>query len=467
MKRFLLPILSLGLLSAGCARFEPRPLAPEQGAARLEERSLTNAALRGFIETNLQHRLAVWPLPEWEIETLTLAAFYYQPGLEVTRARLAVALAGEFAAGGRPNPILNVTPGYNFTTLSPSPWIPLGSLDIPLETAGKRGYRRAQAAHLADAARLNLAAAAWQVRVDLRSALLDLAAADRREQLLRSELSLQEEIVRRLDQQVEAGAASSSEALPARIARHKTGIDLADAQRQAGESRSRVAEIIGVPARALDGCRRVWDWLAPENGTELTTAEVRRAALLSRPDILGALAEYEASQSALQLEIAKQYPDVHLQPGYEFDQGDSKWSLGLTVELPVFNHNQGPIAEAKARRREAAARFNALQAKVLAEIDRAIAAYHFIETNSAAIEALARAQAKRAESIQAQFNSGAVERLDLLNARLESAAAESLRLENRVKLQQALAALEDAVHRPLGRANRFSRESLSPRYGPS
>ena len=41
-------------------------------------------------------------------------------------------------------------------------------------------------------------------------------------------------------------------------------------------------------------------------------------------------------------------PDVHLNPGYQFDQGDNKWSIGLTFDLPILNQNQGPIAEAKA-----------------------------------------------------------------------------------------------------------------------
>ena len=181
----------------------------------------------------------------------------------------------------------------------------------------------------------------------------------------------------------------------------------------------------------------------------MTSAEARRAALQSRPDILAALAEYEATQAALQLEIAKQYPDVHLQPGYQFDQGDNKWSLGLTVELPVLSQNQGPIAEATARRQEAAARFNALQAKVLAEIDRAVAVFWLSETNAAALRALAGEQAKRSEAVAAQLKAGAADQLDLLNAQLESAAAELVQLEGQIKLQQALVALEDAVQRPL------------------
>jgi broad specificity phosphatase PhoE len=30
-------------------------------------------------------------------------------------------------------------------------------------------------------------------------------------------------------------------------------------------------------------------------------------------------------------EIAKQYPDIHLGPGYQYDQGVNKWTLGFSV----------------------------------------------------------------------------------------------------------------------------------------
>ena len=181
----------------------------------------------------------------------------------------------------------------------------------------------------------------------------------------------------------------------------------------------------------------------------LSLDEVRREALLGRADILAALSDYAAAQADLQLEIARQYPDVHLSPGYEFDQGDNKWSLGLTVELPVLNRNQGPIAEAAARRAAAAARFNALQAKVLADIDTAAAGYRATEKGLAAIQELAGAQAAARDAVAAQVSAGAAAPLDLLCAQLELAEAEEARLEARVKRQQSLAALEDAVQRPI------------------
>jgi outer membrane protein TolC len=297
---------------------------------------------------------------------------------------------------------------------------------------------------------LNIATVAWQVRSKVRSSLLDLGTTSQRAALLEQQVSLQQQSVQLLDQQVQAGALADSAAAPFRIALVKARLDLADAQRLRSEARAHVAEAIGVPIAALDSVKLPSDWLpTPGSGAELASAEVRRAALRSRPDILGALAQYAAAQSALQLEIAKQYPDVHIGPGYQYDLGDNKWSLGITVDLPLLNQNQGPIAEATARRREAAARFNDLQARALAEIERAVQTLQMVEQNSIALRALADEQAKRRDSVAAQFQAGAVERLDLLNAQTEFAAAELVQLEGRFQLQRALGALEDAVQRPV------------------
>ena len=440
--------LFLGLL-AGCARFEPKPISPAQTAAELESRSLTNAALKTFLETNLHRAFPDWPATAFDFDLLTLAAFYYHPDLAVAWAQWAVAQAGNKTAGGRPNPTLSLVPGYDTAGGLASPWFPAVSLDVPIETAGKRGKRIAAAKHLSEAARLNLATVAWKVRSDLRSSLLVFSAAQRREALLEKQISVQEKIVALLDQQIQAGAIAGSEAAAPHIALQKLRLDFAAAQSQRAEARARVAEAIGVPLGAL-GDLPDGDSRAP---ADLTTAEIRHAALQSRTDILGALAEYAAAQANLQLEIAKQYPDVHLNPGYQFDLGENKWSLGLSFDLPILNQNQGPIAEAAARREEAAAKFNAVQFKVLAEIERAVEVFRVSEKNSATLRALAETQAKQRAAVESQFNAGALERLDWLNAQFESVNADLLQLDARAKLQAAAAALEDAVQRPLAVMN--------------
>ena len=78
---------------------------------------------------------------------------------------------------------------------------------------------------------------------------------------------------------------------------------------------------------------------------------------------------------ALALEVARQYPGLHLLPGLSWDRGDVIISLGASTVLPVLNRNRGPIMEAMARRRETAARVLQLQAVVLGQLDSALAGY--------------------------------------------------------------------------------------------
>jgi outer membrane protein TolC len=181
----------------------------------------------------------------------------------------------------------------------------------------------------------------------------------------------------------------------------------------------------------------------------ITSAEARRRALTARTDLLAALAEYEAAETALRLEIAKQYPDVHLGTGYQFDQGENKWALGLTAEIPVLNRNQGPIAEGKAKRAESAARVLALQARIVGDVDRALVVWRGAQIRSAALEEIRAAQETRVKSLRAQLDAGAVESLDVLTAEAELAGDELFYWEARVKALRAFGELENAVQFPL------------------
>ena len=436
---------------AGCQRFEPAPLSAGETAAALENRSLTAPGLKEFAAEVSQRVPASWPPEHWNLSTLTLVALYFHPSLDLARAQWKLARAGEKTAAGRPNPIVSAVPGYSMNPASGmSPWFPLVSVDVPIETAGKRGHRLTRARKLSEAARLNIATAAWQVRSTLRLSLLDHTAAQRRAELLQKQLQFQQQIVTLLEQRLQAGALARTELTLPRIALARTGVELADALRVAAEARVRIAEALGLSARAIADAKLEGELpISPEAGNELTLAEARQQALLSRSDILAALADYAATESALQIEIARQYPDVHLNPGYQFDQGEHKWSLGLSVELPVLNRNQGPIAEALARREESAARFLALQAKVIAEIDRALAArVTALEqvTRQSRLSELAREQSAAIESL---FEAGAADRLELSSAQLEASVTELANLDAQVRARLAVGQLEDALQRPV------------------
>ncbi len=484
-------------LLAGCAQFEAKPLSPDQTAAQFEARTLDDPGLKRFIERNhgraLGSRSQAPPASslqppasqEWDFDTLTLVALYYHPSLDVARAQWAVAQAGIRTAGRRPNPSANLAPQY--TTNSPSgesPWVVTLTFDGVIETAGKRGYRIEQAKAASESARLKLASQAWQVRSGLRTSLLNYEVARQRVALLRNVRDAQQQLLKLLEGRLKAGEIAAIDLTTQRVAFIRTQADLADAQRQVVDSRAAVAQALGVPLQALEGRELRFDLggegvsplrvagilpairgrdaldteeqgqdalaTAEQGRNAFATAEARRQALHRRADILAALADYAASQSALQLEIAKQYPDIRLGPGYEYDQGLHKWGLAVGTDfLPIFNRNQGPIAEAQAKRAEAAARFLALQVQVTGEIDRALAARVASREQLRQIDALLETQRKNVQAVEARVKAGAADQSELRTAELEVATTESTRLDAVVKVQQALGQLEDAMQLPL------------------
>lgn len=434
------------LAFAGCATFHPQPISPEKSAADFDARSLADTGLRAFLETN--HVTGDWPWPRqtWDLNALTFAGFYYQPALAEARAQFAAAQAAQITAGERPNPTVGFTPTKDTTTRPP--WILGVTWDIPIETMGKRGKRIAEAKNLSEAAKWNFVSAAWQVRSHVRSALLNLYYSQEDESLVAQQELAQSNVVRLLRGQQTAGAVSDYEVTQARVALETTTLALQDAVAQSAQARVQLANALGLPLRALGGIQFSFAGL-DEFPRDLTAPEIRQAAILNRADVRGALAEYAASQSALQLEIAKQYPDIHLGPGYELDQTDNKWSLGVSLDLPVLNHNQGGVAGAKANRAAAAAHFLTVQTTAIAEIDSALAGYNAALKKSATAGSLLNDLQKQLDSVRAQADAGEADPLTLANAVAAYATGAQSQLDALNKAQQALGQLEDAVQSPL------------------
>ena len=436
------------LTAAACVRFHAKPIASSVTMESFEARRLDAPELGNFLRQNKE--VEDWPPAVWDLKSLTLAALYYHPDMDIARAQWGVASAGRITAGERLNPTLNPLIGYNSTTpvSEVTPWIPEISLEIPIETAGKRGFRIAEATHLSAAARWNILSAAWEVRSRLCGALLDVYSSSGREALLLDQQKLQEEIVGLLELQKAAGEVSAYEVTQARVALDSSRLAVIEAGRAKEEAMARLASALGLPRRALDDTRIAFDIFSRAEPA-IPEGEVRRHAVLNRSDILASLSEYAASESALQLEIAKQYPDIRIGPNYQLDQTDSKWTIGVAIDIPILSRNRGPIAEAEAWRSESAARFLAIQTQVIAELDAAIQDCRAAQLKSRAAEDLLANLTKQEASARTLRELGEISKLDLLTIRLELNAGAQSRLEALVQAQEAIRRLENAAQSPL------------------
>lgn len=456
------PVLYLfaGVILTGCAarRYQPAPIIPTETASTLATRSLSDPGLHTFEERNLGHTVTPWPQATWDLATLSLAALYFNPSLEAARARVSEAQAAIVTAGARPNPSLGVAPGI------PSPYLFNLDFAVPIETAGKRGHRIQAARSLDQAARFDLADSAWKIRSAVRLALLNYLLASRNLHLLHSEEQIRGDQVNILEQRFLVGEIPRPEVDLARIELSKTHLAINSAEGQVGEAKAALAASIGVPVADLQGLDFKWpDLDSPPSAESLSPAEIQRDAVLNRLDVRRSLAQYAAAEADLQLEISKQYPDLQIGPGYTYEERNSFFVIGFSTTLPLLNRSQGPIAEAEARRKEAAAAFLEKQALVIAGGERTLALY------TAALKELAEAdqflrklQDSQLRMTQQAVRLGEEDRLSLNGVQIQSSVLARVRLDALARAQSALGELEDAVQRPLDPGDAFSISPESP-----
>jgi len=431
----LLTLASTALTS--CVSYQPRPLSAEASSVAFAGRSFADPGLRQFL---IEQKAASGT---WEVNELALAAAYFHPDVALARAEAEEIAAGIKTAAMRPNPVLTFGPQFASSQVNDiTPWFMAGNLFIPVETAGKRTRRTEQARAAAEAARWRVSSRAWAARSRVRVALLELHSARENIRLLETEQKLHEEAIKKLTAQMEAGAVSPFELTQARLALNRARLALQDAQRLAATGEAKLAAAIGVPLTALKSITLDFSGFDKLPAPDLSTS--RRRALTQRADLMALLADYAATEAGLRLELAKQYPDVRLGPGYDYNQGQDRWQLGISLDLPI-NRNRGPIAQAEAKRKTAEARFLAQQDTIQGEFDIAIAAYEASRAKAQTAATLSQAAEAAADTTKRMVEAGELSPLELTRRQIESSTANLARRAADLEAQTAAGALEDAM----------------------
>lgn len=447
MKRSIVT-LAAALWLAGCTVYHARPIDPAKRDAAFRSRTLSDPPLLRYVQSHTRQAPTQSAPEAWDVNTLTLAALYYRADFAAACAEATTAEAGIRTAGALPNPTIGVGPGYE--SEPQFPFIIDVTLDWPIETGGKRERRVDQAKAIAAAARWGVAQAAWETRSRVRAALLEYVTAQRAAESAGDEAKARAEAVELLSQRLAAGGISRPELDRARLDLNNVQLASQTAQGRVSDAQAKLAAAVGVPVEALQQVRVNWPDLdhLPAEGA-LPPLLVQQAALRGRADVRKALSEYAGTEAALHLEIAKQYPDFQISPGYAFEEGIHKYKLGASLTLPLLNQNQGPVAEAEGRRASAAARFDALQADVIGQCQQSLARYRSaLAVLKTANQILASGRQRR-EDVQAAFDVGRADRVGLTDAEVEVAAASTGQIEALRSAQAALGELEDSLQRPL------------------
>ncbi|HTL98300.1 MAG TPA: TolC family protein [Holophagaceae bacterium] len=376
---------------------------------------------------------------------LTSLAWKDHPDLDEAKAQLEAAKAGIRTAKAIPNPSF----GFSATKAEgvPRPWTLTYGLTFPIELGGKRSLRVKQARLQVEVAELAVADTAWKLRTGVRAALTDWQQAREASLAADREASLRGELLKLQDRRYALGeigaperAASALESQRAEAARLVARTDLSHAA-------SAVALAAGLPLPALQA--RLDAEPPPDLAPPAAPPPQEMESLIHRLDVRRVLLAWDQNETALDQELAQRVPNLQIGPGYSFDQGVKKWSLGLSVDLPLFDRRQGPIAEAVARRGVIEAQLRQVETRALSEAALAESRYAAARDRLLAQNEAMTQQQVRLDMARRAFDLGGTDQGDLLAAELEALQARVFAVDAWAEAQRARLAMEDAFQKPL------------------
>jgi cobalt-zinc-cadmium efflux system outer membrane protein len=392
------------------------------------------------------------PIAELDATETLAASLNFNPQLALAQAQADAGRAGVLFARQRPNPILSLTPEHAINAVAGvSPWVAALSLVWPMQTGGKRALAIEQALAASDASLLNAADLVWNLRASARTALCTAEYAAAKNELVHEESVLRADLAGRLDKQADAGVASRYDAARA----HLEGDNAAQRARQSATdliaAKHDLAAVAGMPFAAVEvrllgqGCLAA----QPRASVADLSVDAEAAAIASRLDLRAKLAEFRSADAAWRAELARRKPDLNLGPGYTYDQGTRKITFTLSAELPVFSHNAGGIAKARADRDRVQAQIEVLQESIVNAVARARDQLSAVQSQYAAsVSAAEQTEQLLRRDIDRQA-SGEIDQPAVIVGRIAAVTARIDVLNCQRAVADAIGALETATQAPL------------------
>jgi CRISPR system Cascade subunit CasA len=438
-------VVVVALSLSACTTYVPAPVRLETYPTALESRRLDEKPAGAT----------------WTGSDLLSAALARNAAVAQAAAKHRTALAA--AKTSRVAPSMTLTLTAEYAKSEPKSWLYGVGSDIPLDIGARRGERLNTADLAAVQALYDYGEAVWAVRTALTRARADRLSADAEMALAQRLEAVRQARADRLDHRVAAGEDDRGLALVARgdlAAAHRR---VADARARRAQADAALAQALGVPVAAVTGLA-----LAPVSppppGLDFTQA--RRDAALTRRDVLRAVVDYDLAESALRLEVAKQYPEIHVGPGYTYDHGVGKLPFNLGLVLPPLDLNRAVIAQAEAKRAEAGRSLEAVQAAALGAVDLAGSTLDAARITETSIRERDLPIARRlAEATARSVKAGEADRVDDLGAQATLIEAELAVLDARRAAITAGVDLEDALRVPFDPAETTLLQTASRALG--
>lgn len=366
--------------------------------------------------------------------------------LQAARTTIQQSEAQEVTANLRPNPVLSGD--YNFIPVfSPSFFgIPASQAPLPqegdasvaytLELWHKRQNRLAAARDQSAVTRSLVSDNERNLAFQLASQFITVLLAESTLDFAQQDLKSFQNTVDIAASRYKAGDISEGDYLKVELQMQQFQTDVSTAQLTKVQALAALRQLVGFES--------VPDQFDVEGQLEYLPVlagldDLKALALRSRPDLRAAQQSVVSNQSQYRLAKANGKPDLTPQVGYSHAAGEHTLTFAMSIELPVFNRNQGEVARTRYTVTQSQELASEAKQQVLTDVVNSYAALH----TSDQIVQLYRAgyvdQAKKSLDIsEYAYRLGGVSLLDFLDAERTYRA-------NQLAYRQALATYMTAL----------------------
>lgn len=448
-------LAALSSSSLGCASYDPKPLDPREELVQLASRSLEGFRVEylkpGQGPPSEGERAAFDLEKGLSEDEVVAAALTLNPELRAKRLGIGEAQAFLITAGLWPNPVLSL--GYRPGIGGASGYAAEGSLLFELLRPWERSARKDAAQARVEEVRSEIVAEEWRVVREARSARITLLFLEQSLAVLDDELALREGTLALTKRRREVGEGTELDASVAELELSEIRRDRRRAQTELETARRDMNRILGLPPG--------YSVKLADSGKPLTISvyddvddqELDRRVLAGRFELRGKEAAYQRAEHELKLAVYRQWPSLFAGPSAS-REGDGGKFLGATLdfEIPIFNRNQGEIAEKENQRERTRAEYSALLHRLRADAYEARGLLRRARLEIEAEEKEVIPLIKRSQGLfEAAYRAKELSVLDWVTAQRRAVVARRSYLESLVRYRTALVGLETATGLPLAR----------------
>lgn len=349
-------LLGLAMILAGCQSYSSKPL--ELGVHRQSwlDRSPSQESVRRFAdriaESGDADAMGYNPDDGLSMAEGELVALVYNPDLRIARLQIGIAGAHAQYAGQW------MDPEFSLDFLSSSengsnPLVISAGLGITIPISGRLGVEKDQANAALSVEYKRVIEEEWRVRRDVQRVWMSWSAAHTRVAESERFIASMDSLVGSILKLADAGEMPRTEASLFVIEQAMQRLDLNRFRGEMTELSQEIRMLLGLPPELhID--------FVPDLNVDILSAlsNADRGALeILNPTLARLRMQYEVAELRLKREIKKQIPDLTIGPLYESDDGQSQIGLTGAIPLPFLNANRQGIAEARADRELARAKF--------------------------------------------------------------------------------------------------------------